>query len=427
VGNTMICSVLSKKYASRYLVLIIVFLSLALRFGASLFLVGLDDSPQGDGLVFTRIAWNLVSGSGYSANGEVPTAWRPPGYPILLAGLFSIFGQSWVAARIVNLLISSLTVGMIYLISCELFNKNIGLVAALISAFYPPFIRYSVQIVSDTLFVLMMCLVLFIFNRIYDRPNSLGTRLICGVLLGVATLIRAELLLFIPCLFIWAFLAYRRFHTALRTVVIILLPVLLLVLPWIIRNYIVFDELVMATNLGHVMWGVHNPDTFTDENLMGGWYPPDPHIRNAGEVPYDSRNPAYRYLPELEWNQRQIQLALVSIKQNVQRLPRMGIYKLHRLIFTPGSIRNLARAPVLYCFCFGLVLLLSSGDKRFLILYMFILYAVGSTLVFYMNERLRMVIDPTFIMIASYGLSEQIKLVKRKRKLLRYNGTPIPI
>ena len=130
-------------------------------------------------------------------------------------------------------------------------------------------------------------------------------------------------------------------------------------------------------------------------------------------------------MPELEWNQRQIQLALASIKQNVQRLPRMGIYKLHRLIFTPGAIRNLVRSPVLYCFCFGLVLLLSSGDKRFLILYVFMFYAVSSTLVFYMNERLRMVIDPTFIMIASYGLSEQIELVKRKRRLLRYHETPI--
>jgi 4-amino-4-deoxy-L-arabinose transferase-like glycosyltransferase len=141
---------------------------------------------------------------------------RPPAYPLLLAGVFSIFGKSWVVARVVNVLMSSLTVGVIYLIGCRLFDRNIGTIAALISAFYPAFIRYSLQLYSDTFFVFILSIIFLLFTKIYDSPDSLKTMPICGVLLGVAILTRSELLFFVPFLFIWALLSYRHFYTVLR-------------------------------------------------------------------------------------------------------------------------------------------------------------------------------------------------------------------
>jgi hypothetical protein len=92
----------------------------------------------------------------------------------------------------------------------------------------------------------------------------------------------------------------------------------------------------------------------------------------------------------------------------------MEIYKLHRLIFTDGDIRDFLRLPLLYGFLLGLSLVLVSRDKRFLIFYMLMLFAVLLTLTFYTSERLRMFLDPVFIVIASYGLSEQFKLVKQR-------------
>ena len=427
--NTSMFLALPRKHLLKHLLLVIVILALCIRIvilssgilslGNSLFLTNLDAEPRNDEVIFTSIAWNLVSGNGYSVNGEIPTARRPPGYPFLLAGVFTIFGKSWVVARVTNILISSLTVGVIYLMSCRLFNRNIGLIAALIGTFYPAFIRFSLRIISDTLFVFIISIALYCFTKIHDRPKSLGTKLICGVFLGVGMLTRSELLLFIPFLVIWAFLSYRQFYAALRTIAIILLPALLFVSPWVIRNHIVFDGFVMSTNLGRVMWGVHNPNTFTDLSLMGGWHPARLDIKNAGDVPRDSRDPGYRYLPEREWDQQHIKLALETIKRNIHLLPRMEMYKLHRLIFTPGAVRNLLRFPLVYCFFFGLILLLASGDERFLVFYMLMLYAVFSTLVFYTGERLRMSIDPTFIMIASYGLFEQIELVKHRSTLFK--------
>jgi 4-amino-4-deoxy-L-arabinose transferase-like glycosyltransferase len=410
----------------KQLPLVIVILALVIRFGASMFFTSLNAEPQKDERIFTKIAWNLATGNGYSLNGEIPTARRPPAYPLLIAGVFSIFGKSWVAARVVNVIMSAITIWVIYLIGCRLFNKTVGTIAALISAFYPAFIQYSLRLYSDTFFVFILSIVILLFIHIYESPDTLKMMLVCGVLIGMAILTRSELLFFIPFVFIWTYLLYRRFLPALRAFAIILIPLLLIVGPWLIRNYIILDGFMVSANLGRVMWGVHNPDTFSDLNLMGGWSPPPLDIRNAGDVPRDSWDLAYRYLPEREWDQQHIELALDSIKQNLRLLPRMGIYKLHRLIFTPGAVRNLVRFPLVYCFFFGLILLLVSGDRRYAILYMLMLYAVFITLIFYTSERIRMGVDLALIVIASYGIVEQIKFVRQRanKNGLLPNKTP---
>lgn len=410
----MISGISFGKQLQKYLLLIIVILALVIRFGASFFLTDLAAEPLQDPRLYVEASWNLVSGNGFSVNGEIPAARRPPGYSFLLAGVFSIFGKSLAAARVVNVLMSSLTVGLVNLLGCRLFNGSVGIIAGLISAFHPVFIRYSLRLYPDTFYTMLLSIILLVFIKMHERPDSLKLKLICGVLLGVAALTRSELLFFISLLLVWALLTYRQMYTALRAFVIILLPVILLVAPWVVRNYAVFGVPMISSDLGRTMWGVYNPDTFSDLNLMGGWYPHELGIRSASDVPREAQDPAYRYLPEVEWDAYLRQAALESIRQNARLLPKMAMYKLHRLIFTPGAVRDLLRFPLVYCFFLGLILLLVSGDRRFVVFYLLLLSAVFVTLLFYTSERLRMGIEPTFIVIASYGLIEQIKFVKQR-------------
>jgi 4-amino-4-deoxy-L-arabinose transferase-like glycosyltransferase len=415
--NALTLALPSEKHWLKYALPTIVILAIVVRLVGSLILTDLATEPEDDELVFTRIGWNLASGVGYSANGEDPTTWRPPAYPLLLTAIFSVVGQNWVIVRLINILLSALTIVVLYMIGAKLFNKNVGLIAALIAAVYPAFIRLSLLMYSETLYVLLVSLVLVTFVKIYDDPQSLKLKITAGVLLGLAILTRSELLFFMPFVGLWALLFYRRLLPAVRVAFIIALPAILVVLPWLIRNYIVFDRPVMATNLGFLLWGVHNPETFSDNNLMGGHHLPEfKLVKNAGEVPRERWKPELTYLPEIEWDQVQTQWALESIRENIHLMPRMLVYKLHRLVFTPGAIRDLLRFPLVYLFFFGLILMLVSGDKRFLIFYMFILFAIFITLPFYTSERLRMVLDPTFIIVASFGLSQQISLINKARQ-----------
>ena len=69
-----------------------------IRLAASTYFTDISAGPQPhrDERLFTTIAWNLTNGYGYSLNGEIPTARRPPVYPLFLAGLFYLFGKSWI-------------------------------------------------------------------------------------------------------------------------------------------------------------------------------------------------------------------------------------------------------------------------------------------------------------------------------------------
>ena len=54
-------------------------------------------------------------------------------------------------------------------------------------------------------------------------------------------------------------------------------------------------------------------------------------------------------------------------------------------------------------------------------MYMLLIFSFLSTLAFYTNERLRMYVDPTFILIASYGLSELFRLIKHVKEHKLYS------
>jgi 4-amino-4-deoxy-L-arabinose transferase-like glycosyltransferase len=432
---------------TQYALSIILVLAFVSRLGASILSRGLGATLKNDEHVFTRIAWNLVLGNSYSMNGKAPTAERPPVYPLMLAGIFRLSSANGLAgsdkaggakqygvwstitqtrasnyrvmARVLNAIMGTLTVLLVYLIGRRLFNVDVALVASLIVALNRVFIRYSMYIVSDTLFCFMVSLIIYVFIKIQERPDSLLLRLLGGVLVGIGILTRSELFLFVPFLFIWSLILHRTFGRAVVTLVIILLPILLLITPWIVRNYVVFGELVMATNLGYTFWGIHNPETFSDETLMGKWDPPDDTVRNAGQNPAGQnpagQDPAHRYLSEPEWNRYLLQQGLQTIRKNLSAMPRLELYKLCKLILSDGAIRQLLRFPWLYLFVFGLIFMLTSGNHRpFLILYVLIAYSILTTLVFYTCERLRMYIDPVFYTIASYGLSEFLGLTKRR-------------
>ena len=66
--------------------------------------------PFGDADHFERIALSVSRGSGFSLDGETPSFYRQPGYPILLGVIYSIAGPSRHIAQGVNIIFAVLAV-----------------------------------------------------------------------------------------------------------------------------------------------------------------------------------------------------------------------------------------------------------------------------------------------------------------------------
>src|ERR1041384_1359581 len=69
--------------------------------------------PVGDAADYHGLAVRLVEGRGYVNAAGRPTAWRPPAYPVFLAGVYTIAGVSVERARMVQVILGGLTVLML--------------------------------------------------------------------------------------------------------------------------------------------------------------------------------------------------------------------------------------------------------------------------------------------------------------------------
>ena len=231
------------------------------------------------GFGYGETAKHVALGEGFKATHFRPgpaffTAVAPPLYVYFMALIFSLFGIYSVLSAIIIEVFQSLTAALACLVFYQIgkkFHEVVGLLAALVMAFYPPSILFSVMRISPTLLVVLLLgiIMLYLF-KIQERWQTRDA-LVCGVLMGVNALMEPTVILFYVASCIWLFFwsSHYRF-AALRSSVIMGTVCILCVLPWTIRNYVVFDTFVPIKSSmgGHLLQGNH-PYTETEGVAFG--------------------------------------------------------------------------------------------------------------------------------------------------------------
>ena len=128
----------------------------------------------------------------------------PPGYPLFLRVIYAIFGAyNYTAVFVIQGIISSLTVLLIYWVGDRIRSATTGLIAAGVSAVYPNFIVYNLTTLTETIGVLFVMLLLAaIVSPISDRKRSI----LAAVVLCIGYAFRPVILFFTP----GAFLSLRK-------------------------------------------------------------------------------------------------------------------------------------------------------------------------------------------------------------------------
>ena len=99
----------------------------------------------------------MAHGPGYPQEG-VPSAYRPIGYPLVLAVLFRLFGESWWVPALFQVLASTAVVAVTGALATRLFGPAVGLAAAGLMALAPDQIVWSSVLASEIPFMLWMLL-----------------------------------------------------------------------------------------------------------------------------------------------------------------------------------------------------------------------------------------------------------------------------
>jgi 4-amino-4-deoxy-L-arabinose transferase-like glycosyltransferase len=192
-----------------------------------------------------------------------------PGYPLFLAGIFSVFGESFLAVRVAQALIGGGISFLIYAIANKVMNKRVAFVAVIISVFYPTLVFWSGALISEYLFTFsILCLILFLLKFIdnFTYKMAMGT----GMLLGITLLIRPMLVFWPIFIVLWVFLCRKYdFKEILNKCFVMCIFTIITLSPWIIRNYMVLGHFVpFTTDGGYALYVSNHPTGDGTSNLL---------------------------------------------------------------------------------------------------------------------------------------------------------------
>jgi 4-amino-4-deoxy-L-arabinose transferase-like glycosyltransferase len=281
-----------------------------------------------------RIAASLASGHGFSSPfgpRTGPTAWEPPFYPYLIAGVFQIFGiyskASAFVLLVLNSVFSALTCVPIFLIAKRMFSEKVAVGSAWAWALLPNVMFWCTRAVWETsLSAMLLATVFWLALTLEDRDGWLPW-VEFGVLWGLIALNGTSLLSFLPAAGLWAW--YRRAKKGGRSfagVVLASLVFFACITPWLVRNYRTFGQFIFIR------------DNFGAELRLGNGNGADGTLMLYLDPPHDSyAMRQFQTMGELNYIAMRKQQALSYIKADYARFA--GLSAKRFLCFWAGPPR----------------------------------------------------------------------------------------
>jgi 4-amino-4-deoxy-L-arabinose transferase-like glycosyltransferase len=255
----------------RHSVLFIVLVALILR----LAVIGIGHTyritPRRDHFQFGwemgRLARSIASGQGFSSPTDLPTgpsAWAPPVYPYILAGVFKLFGiytqaSAWVILTF-NSVFAALTCLTLYHIAQRLYGISVARATAWAWAVFPYFLYWPTRVVwetSLTTFLLSVALLQTLRMAGHQPPHRAW--IVFGALWGLIILTNTAMVSLMLCCLVWLWFHMPGGSRRYQGVLLCALAATLVVSPWLERNYHEFGRfLFVRDNLPLEMYESNN-------------------------------------------------------------------------------------------------------------------------------------------------------------------------
>lgn len=376
------------------------------------------------------ITHNLLQGNGYcyyEVDGRpMPSAFMPPGYAIFLAMVFRVFGEqtvtSYVMIQALNVMAGVLLVALTYRLARIYWSQQTALLASLFAALYPPFVYMATEVANINFYLVLNLAVVLLISIYLEESRKLMYLAGAGALLGLLVMFRAETIALIAIL---SAVILLKLRTHGREVVVFAALALLMLVPWVVRNYSVFHRFIPTTTaMPVVLWYGHNSQANGTQRT--GWgsssrvmQPLPPMQAEMDRVP-----PGSDY---------EIGLHEVYLREALQFLlhhPRAELRLLGEKFFyywTFDMRHPKAAHPAYWIPALVLVILFWAGVicqrgllwNRYSLFTVYILFSILLALIFHVLPRYRMLVEPLMIPFAAHGA---LRLYARLRGAARLAG-----
>ena len=209
--------------------------------------------------------------------GQFEGTFRPPLYPAFQA-LFLAGGVGTLGIRIAQVILSSISVVLVYRIAQREAGLRAARIAAVLVAFNPILIAFSHRLWSETLFIFLL---LAAFDLLARPATAGGLRrwLVAGIALGLGALTRPMLVTFLPFIVLWGVLQLKRERerlnpaTGLIRLSFLLITCGLVILPWTVRNMRTTGDFVLIDSNGpfNILVGAQPESRFVDKDDVWSW------------------------------------------------------------------------------------------------------------------------------------------------------------
>ena len=385
----------------------IIIVAMILRVGA---IVLFHPPLISDAKEYDAIARSLIRGDGFKLEGN-STAFRLPGYPLLLAATYAVFGDSQVPIRVLQVIADVISCFLLFSIGKKMFSEKVGLAAAAILALFPIQVLYVPLLMTETIFTTILLLIVWVVV-IENIPAQL---IILGVLTGLGMLLRTTAAFIPVVIFLYRWRCGMSFYANVRSLIVIAVAAFVTVSPWLARNYVEFHRISFTSNAGVNFWmgnhsGANGSYSFPAEN--------NPLI--SAKDDFDRSDLGFKLGFEFIRTHPLESIVLEGKKvahffaadywllMTMDYKPEWDSVRSAGAIFTRLSpadmiILHLPYVAVILIGTFGLVCPAGRDEKKFFFLRALLLYWLAVHLIFYAGARYRFPIVPLFILAAAYG------------------------
>lgn len=173
---------------------------------------------------------SLLRGNGYKAlSGRTQTVF-PPGFPLTIAAGAAFLSDGVRSAKAVSWLSSGISVLLVFLLARRWFGTPQALVAALFFATIPLRVWLAQQALSESLYVMLILLALWMFSESRRITQSIGL----GLVLGWAYLTRPEAMILILILLSIMLARFVRTPEGGRHMVACIAGLIIVILPYVL-------------------------------------------------------------------------------------------------------------------------------------------------------------------------------------------------
>ncbi len=402
-------------------------LALAVRVAYNI-TVARDYTPLHDSLSYQNIGIDLLTEGCYCAYPHIPTVYRAPFWPAILALIYGLPGPHSAMARFFLAFVGSGTCLLIYYFARDLFGARLGLLAGLAAAVYPELYVYDGWLYSESLYIFLLLAFCYALYRLQCRLHKLHSLrqniclcMLCGALLGIVSLTRPNGLLVLCLLVPWAcILAWTKtlsWRPALIHAGMIMLLAAAIVAPWTIRNYAVTHAFIpVATGDGTVLLGAYNDQVLVRPDYLGTWVAPSQAVPQLAHRFPDVCSATCEVAREDAFKHD----AALWVQQHLQEMPRLlalhfinlwqpatveADLPVDRFIALPAAkfvllMQQTFPLPIFVLALLGLIVM-HKRWRELLFIYFMILQTIAQSLYFYGIPRFRAPIEPMLLLLAA--------------------------